>query len=84
MIGLGTRWRFGQPPPPRLPEAAAEAVRRAEAELLSGGSAPDTASWTLTWLEGRPVAELDAETPEGFPTVTLDPLTGKGRLTFEP
>ncbi|BDZ46554.1 hypothetical protein [Naasia aerilata] len=84
MIGLGTRWRFGEAPPPRLPAAAAEAVRRAEAELLAGGSAPDAASWTLTWLEGRPVAELDVETPEGFLTVTLDPLTGEGRLTFEP
>jgi hypothetical protein len=83
VIGLGTRWRFGTPPPARLPEAAASAVSRAEQELRDGDSAPDGASWTLTWLEGRPVAELDLETPRGFPTVTVDPVSGEGRLTFE-
>jgi hypothetical protein len=84
VIGLGTRWRFGTPPPPRLPEAAAAAVGRAEAELREGDPAPVDASWTLTWLEGRPVAELDMDTPHGFPTVTVDPVTGEGRLSFEP
>ncbi len=83
MIGLGTRWRFGSTPPARLPEAAAATVADAEAQLRQ--SAPDavSASWTLTWLEGRPVAELDHETEQGFPTVTLDPVTGEGRLSFE-
>lgn len=84
MIGLGTRWRFGDPPPSRLPAAAAAAVTRAEAELRGGGTVPPGASWTLTWLEGRPVAELDLETPQGFPTVTVDPVTGEGRLTYVP
>ncbi|WP_210480994.1 hypothetical protein [Naasia sp. SYSU D00948] len=83
MIGLGTRWRFGSTPPARLPEAAAVAVARAEDELRD--AAPDVvaASWTLTWLEGRPVAELDHETDRGFPTVTLDPVSGEGRLSYE-
>jgi hypothetical protein len=84
MIGLGTRWRFGEPPPSRLPAPAAEAVRSAETELLGADPAPAGASWTLTWLEGRPVAELDLQTPRGFPTVTIDAVTGEGRLTYLP
>ncbi len=83
MIGLGTRWRFGSPPPARLPEAAAAAVASAEAELRETAPDASSASWTLTWLEGRPVAELDLETEQGFPTVTLDPVTGEGRLSYE-
>ncbi len=82
MIGLGTRWRFGSPPPARLPEAAAAAVRRAEDELREAPEAA-SASWTLTWLEGRPVAELDHETAQGWPTVTVDPVTGEGTLSYE-
>jgi hypothetical protein len=84
MIGLGTRWRFGSPPPSRLPEAASAAVRDAEAELLTEDPASADGSWTLTWLEGRPVAELDRETPRGFATVTVDPVTGEGHVSFEP
>jgi hypothetical protein len=83
VIGLGTRWRFGSPPPARLPEAAAAAVAGAEAQLRASDREAASASWTLTWLEGRPVAELDHETEQGFPTVTLDPVTGEGRLSFE-
>lgn len=54
---LGTRWSVGATPPPRLPEA----VTRAIAEVESGLAGRDTSAWrwTLTWLEGRPVAELD-------------------------
>jgi hypothetical protein len=43
--------------PPRLPEELVGRIREVEA-----GLAPDDAArmrWTLTWLEGRPVAELD-------------------------
>ena len=83
MIGLGTRWRFGTPPPARLPASAASAVAAAEAELLETSPEVESASWTLTWLEGRPVAELDLETDRGFPTVTVDPVSGDGRLSFE-
>lgn len=54
---LGTRWGVGGEVPPRVPEAMVAAIREVEAELAD----VDTASWrwTLTWLEGRPVAELD-------------------------
>jgi hypothetical protein len=54
---LGTRWSLGDPPPAALPAPVAEAVLGVETEL----SGIDTSGWrwTLTWLEGRPVVELD-------------------------
>ena len=57
---LGTRWSVGDEPPSRLPEVMVGAIADVESELddLDG---VDTATWrwTLTWLEGRPVVELD-------------------------
>jgi len=54
---LGTRWNVGDDTPPRLPDAMVAAIRDVEAEV----TALDTSQWrwTLTWLEGRPVVELD-------------------------
>ena len=52
---LGTRWTVGGEPPARLPEPVIEAIRTVEVGL---GHRPDW-RWTLTWLEGRPVVELD-------------------------
>ncbi len=54
---LGTRWSVGDEPPARLPALMVEAVRAVEAEVAD----IDTSAWrwTLTFLEGRPVAELD-------------------------
>ena len=65
---LGTRWSVGATPPDRLPPAMVAAVADVETELAD----VDTANWrwTLTWLEGRPVAELDDGT-----TLRYDPLT---------
>ena len=54
---LGTRWNVGDEPPARLSGAVREAVARVEAELA--GISTDGWRWTLTWLEGRPVVELD-------------------------
>jgi hypothetical protein len=51
---LGTRWNVGDEAPARLPEDVVAAVRGVEAEI---GERPWR--WTLTWLEGRPVVELD-------------------------
>jgi hypothetical protein len=51
---LGTRWNWGTEPPARLPSAVVGAIREVE---QSAGS-PDL-RWTLTWLEGRPIVELD-------------------------
>lgn len=54
---LGTRWNVGDEPPARLDEAVRGAIGGVEEELAG----VDTTGWrwTLTWLEGRPVMELD-------------------------
>lgn len=52
---LGTRWAAGAAPPAALPGPVVTAVRDVEASL---GEDPRL-SWTLTYLEGRPVVELD-------------------------
>lgn len=53
---LGTRWGFGDAPPAAVPEAIHPAI--SEAEVAAGPDGTGT-SWTLTWLEGRPIATLD-------------------------
>ena len=66
---LGTRWSVGAEAPARLPDAMVAAVREVEGELVD----VDTSAWrwTLTWLEGRPVVELDDGT-----TLRFDPASG--------
>lgn len=62
MMQLGTRWSFGAQGPDSLPEAVRDAVHGVEDELRALASDtfdPTTWRWTLTWLEGRPIAELD-------------------------
>jgi hypothetical protein len=54
---LGTRWNVGDEPPARLTPDVVAAVRQVEAEL--DGIPTEGWRWTLTWLEGRPVVELD-------------------------
>ena len=54
---MGTRWAVGTDAPARLPEAVVATVRAVEAELA--GLDTSLLRWTLTWLEGNPVVELD-------------------------
>ena len=54
---LGTRWNVGDVPPARLPVEVVDAVASVEGELA--GVPTEGWRWTLTWLEGRPVVELD-------------------------
>jgi hypothetical protein len=63
---LGTRWAVGAPAPDTLPDAMVAAVTAVESEVAD----LDTASWrwTLTWLEGRPIVQLDDGT-----TLRYDP-----------
>jgi hypothetical protein len=65
---LGTRWEIGAEPPPRLPDAVVAAVAVVETELAG----LDTTGWrwTLTWLEGRPVVELDDGTTIRYDSAT--------------
>lgn len=50
---LGARWRAGEQPHRSVPAALHSAIASAES------AHPDAEAWTLTWLEGRPVCELD-------------------------
>ena len=54
---LGTRWLIGGHVPDRLPAAVAAAVHDIESELT--GTDTTQWRWTLTWLEGRPIVDLD-------------------------
>ena len=50
---LGTRWSTGAEPPASVPVLLRPAIADVEGRGLTG-------HWTLTWLEGRAIAELDA------------------------
>lgn len=50
---LGTRWATGSDAPASVPDVLRTAIVEVEARGVTG-------TWTLTWLEGRPIAELDA------------------------
>jgi hypothetical protein len=56
---LGTRWPVESVVPASLPEVVAAAVRAVEEELRADDVDASTWRWTLTWLEGKPVVELD-------------------------
>lgn len=56
---LGSRWAVGEQAPATLPEVVAYAVTTVEEELVATDVATDGWRWTLTWLEGKPVVELD-------------------------
>lgn len=78
---LGTRWSVGADVPTRLPDSVVQAVRQVEAELSGfDTSVLDTSNWrwTLTWLEGNPVVELDDGT-----VIRLDPASGNA-VIIEP
>ncbi len=66
---LGTRWSVGATPPDRLPAEMLAAIAEVETEMAD----LDTSAWrwTLTWLEGRPIVELDDGT-----TLRYDPVDG--------
>ncbi|MDO9396444.1 MAG: hypothetical protein Q7T71_07865 [Herbiconiux sp.] len=76
MIQLGTRWLVGDEPPSRLPQVIVDAVADVEGELAEQGVDASDWSWTLTWLEGRPVVELDDET-----TIEYDAETDSALVT---
>ncbi len=73
---LGTRWQAGSEAPASVPDALRAEIARID-HTLPAGPAP---SWTLTWLEGRPIAELASGIEvslddEGRPaTSTFDPM----------
>ncbi|MCU1407694.1 MAG: uncharacterized protein JWQ43_3997 [Glaciihabitans sp.] len=54
---LGTRWSVGAEAPARLSADVVAAIASVENDLA--GVETGQWRWTLTWLEGRPVVELD-------------------------
>jgi hypothetical protein len=51
-VQLGTRWSVGGEPPSRLGDLMKSAIAASE-------RGHESQTWTLTWLEGHPRAELD-------------------------
>lgn len=88
---LGTRWAMGSEPPARLPEEVVAAIREVESAAAGQwgehgeGDAPTASSdrrWTLTWLEGRPIAELDpAPESDEITTIRFNPADRTASIT---
>lgn len=67
---LGTRWAMGGEPPARLSEQVVAAIRDVESTSIAPAA---IRYWTLTWLEGRPVLELDpAPGSDAFITIRVN------------
>lgn len=56
---LGTRWTAGGEAPAALPESMRRQIAAVEAVIPSDQLGQPAPRWTLTWLEGKPIAELD-------------------------
>lgn len=56
---LGTRWTAGEAPPAAVPASLRAAVADVDQVVLTATDGSPAPRWTLTWLEGRPIAELD-------------------------
>ena len=74
---LGTRWTAGGEPPASVPAALRAQIAAVEAVLTADPLGQPAPRWTLTWLEGRPIAELDTGVivtldAGGDPIVTQD------------
>ncbi|MGC5171181.1 hypothetical protein ACPW96_11715 [Micromonospora sp. DT81.3] len=80
---LGTRWTSGDEPPAAVPKELRSAIAEVDDTYVLTSDGAPRPRWTLTWLEGRPVAELDSGvivrlTAEGEAVVEHDPDTGFG------
>ncbi|MGO2659451.1 hypothetical protein [Mycetocola reblochoni] len=74
---IGTRWRVGAPIPVRLDERYLAEVDAAEDRLRRRVDDADSYVWTLSWLEGRAVLELEdgtvvSSTPQGDVVTIID------------
>jgi len=56
---LGTRWAVGAAAPATLPDTIRAAVAAVEEELDATGQTTSGWGWTLTYLEDRPIVDLD-------------------------
>ncbi|KQO84323.1 hypothetical protein ASF17_02045 [Frigoribacterium sp. Leaf263] len=72
---LGTRWNVGGTAPADLTPPVLGAIASVERELADQGVDASTWRWTLTWLERRPVVELDDGT-----VIKVDAVTGEAHV----
>ena len=56
---LGTRWPAHTPTPQNLDQTVKDAVAEVERELAALKQDTSSWYWTLTYLENRPVVQLD-------------------------
>lgn len=75
---LGTRWTSGDDAPKGVPEALRRGIRSVDEAMPADELGQPRPRWTLTWLEGRPIAELDTGVmvtldERGEPVVRHDP-----------
>ncbi|WP_405372773.1 MULTISPECIES: hypothetical protein [unclassified Microbacterium] len=56
---LGTRWTSGDQPPTAVPAILHEEIAAVDRSIGDDQLGQPRPRWTLTWLEGRPVAELE-------------------------
>lgn len=56
---LGTRWSSGDEPPTAVPAVLRPEIAAVDAAMPADLYGQPRPRWTLTWLEGRPIAELD-------------------------
>ncbi|MGB4777905.1 hypothetical protein [Microbacterium sp.] len=56
---LGTRWMSGEAPPAAVPEILHAQISAVDRALPGDDLGQPRPHWTLTFLEGRPIAELD-------------------------
>ena len=73
MPNIGSRWQVGAAAP-KLPQPMLDQIAHVEAELSAAERA--SKSWTLTWIENKPVARLD----DG-PSVNWYPELGQAYLS---
>lgn len=56
---LGTRWTSGDQPPSAVPDVLHDQIAAVDRTIDQDPLGQPRPRWTLTWLEGRPVAELE-------------------------
>jgi len=56
---LGTRWISGDEPPAAVPASLRAQIAEVDRAVPDDDLGQPRPHWTLTFLEGRPVAELD-------------------------
>ncbi len=56
---LGTRWTSGDEPPAAVPAVLRAQIAAVDRSMPTDDLGQPRPRWTLTFLEGRPIAELD-------------------------